>query len=298
MPQLFIPILMLLWLALPAWAADITVTHNKGEPAYFVNLLKEALEHTKDQGAYTVKSAETTLGTARMIDAITEDSGEVSIMTRGSNIDEEKKLLPIRIPLDRGLLGYRIFIIRQQDLAKFAAVNTVDDLKKLRPGQGSRWPDATILDKAGFKVVRGYYAPGLMRMLNEERFDMFPRATWEAPENLKLQGKDLPDLVIEPTLALFYPYPRIFMVSRKGSGPELAARIETGLRKMIADGSFDKLFNDNFGPFIESTKLRERKILRIDNALISPETPFDDKSLWFSLDPEADKALKPPLKKK
>lgn len=275
----------LLVVGLQAHAADVTVIYNKSEPKNFIALLQDALERTKSEGAYSLKPTDTALPTARMIDEIADNTGTISIMTRGSNIEEEKRLMPIRIPLDKGLLGYRVMLVRKQDLPKFAAIQSVDELKQLRVGQGSRWPDTKILEGAGFKVTKGYYAAGLLRMLNEERFDMFARATWEATGNLddaKKQGLD--DLVIEPSLAVFYPYPRIFMVSRKGDGPALAARIERGLRLMIKDGSFDKAFNDFFGPAIETTQLRERKIFRVDNKLLSPDTPLDDKSLWFSVD--------------
>lgn len=269
---------------LGAHAEPLTVIHNKNEPEYFVQLLAGALEHTKADGPYILKPSATNIPGGRLISEIAENTGTISIMTRGSNMDEEKKLLPVRIPLDRGLLGYRIMVVRKQDLPKFAAIQSVDELKKLRIGQGSRWPDTKILEGSGFKVTKAYYTAGLLRMLNEERFDMFARATWEATKNLEdAQKQGLNDLVIEPTLAIHYPYPRIFMVSRKGNGPELAARIEKGLRLMIKDGSFDKAFNDFFGPALEETKLRERKIFRVDNTLLSPETPLDDKSLWFSV---------------
>lgn len=293
--QLLLAIGLLITTSLGAQAADVTVIYNKSEPKNFIALLQDALEHTKADGAYTLKPTETSLPTARMIDEIADNTGALSIMTRGSNIEEEKKLLPIRIPLDKGLLGYRIMLVRQQDLPRFAAIQSVDELKQLRVGQGSRWPDTKILEGAGFKVTKGYYAAGLLRMLNEERFDMFARATWEATGNLDdAKKQDLGDLVIEPSLAVFYPYPRIFMVSRKGDGPALAARIEKGLRAMIKDGSFDKAFNEFFGPAVESTNLRGRKIFRVENKLLSPETPLDDKSLWFSVEEPATKTPSKP----
>lgn len=288
------PVLILLLLAQNA-TAELAVLYNKNEPKYFVDLLGQALEHTRNEGAYTLKPTETVIPGGRLISEIADNTGVISIMTRGSNIEEEKKLLPIRIPLDRGLLGYRIMLVRKQDLPKFAAIQSVDELKQMRIGQGSRWPDTKILEAAGFKVTKAYYTAGLMRMLNEERFDMFARATWEAAANFSdAQKQKLDDLVIEPSLAVAYPYPRIFMVSRKGDGPLLAARIERGLRLMIKDGSFDKAFNEFFGPAIESTQLRTRKIFRVDNKLLSPETPLEDKSLWFSVEaPAAKPANKP-----
>lgn len=276
--------LFLLTLGLNGQAAELSVIYNKNEPKNFIALLEGALEHTKSEGPYTLKASETTFGTARAIDEIADNTGALHIMTRGSNIEEEKKLLPIRIPLDKGLLGYRILLVRQQDLAKFAAIQSVDELKRLKVGQGSRWPDTKILEAAGFTVTKGYYAAGLLRMLHEERFDMFARATWEAPSGLADALKQgINGLAIEPTLAIYYPMPRIFMVSRKGDGPALAARIERGLRAMIKNGSFDKAFAEFFGPALESAKLHERKIFRVDNKLLSPETPFDDKTLWLDV---------------
>jgi ABC-type amino acid transport substrate-binding protein len=274
--------LALLVTALSAQATDLAVVYNKSEQKFFMGLLQEALEHTKSDGAYTLKPTDTVVGATRQMDDIAENTGTINIMTRGSNSEDEKKLLPIRIPLDKGLLGYRVPIVRKQDLPKFAAIQSVEELKQLRTGQGTRWPDAKILAKAGFSMSNGTFSPGLLRMLNEKRFDMLPRATWEIEASLKeAEAQGLNDLVLEPTLAIYYPNPRIFMVSRKGNGPALAARVEKGLRAMIKDGSFDKAFNEFFGPALKSTNLRGRRIFRVDNALLSPETPLNDKSLWF-----------------
>lgn len=262
--------------------AELTVIYNKNEDKHYVSLLKEALERTRSEGGYTLKSSESTFGTARAIDEIADNTGGLSIITRGTNIEEEKKLLPIKIPLEKGLLGYRIMVVREKDLPKLASLQSLDELKQLRIGQGSRWPDTKILEAAGFKITKGYYSAGLLRMLHEERFDLFARATWEAQANIaeaKKQG--LNDLVVEPTFAIHYPMPRIFMVSRKGDGPALAARIERGLRIMIKDGSFDVAFNAFFGPALEAAKLHERKIFSVPNKYLPPDTPLDDKSLWL-----------------
>lgn len=290
MKPLALFLLSLFVAASAARAADLTIIHNKAEPPYFVELLQDALEHTKDMGAFVLKPSDASFAGSRLIDEIAEDSGQIHIMTRGSNIEEEKRLLPIRIPLDKGLLGYRIMLVRKQDLPRFAAIQNVDELKKLRTGQGSLWPDTKILEGAGFHLVKGSFSPGLTRMLNEERFDMFPRASWEAETDLKRYATEMPDIVVEPSLVVVYPYPRYFMVSRKGAGPAIAARIEAGLRRMIADGSFDRRFEAYFGPFIEKTRLRERRVFEVENKLLPAETPLADKKLWFNMSAANDAA--------
>lgn len=290
----------LLMLALPVWSATTRVIHNKGEQAYHVKLLKEILEHTRDMGSYELLSAENTFGSARLIEEVADNSGAVNILSRAPATSEKEmeRLLPIRIPLDKGLLGYRIMLVRKQDLGKFAEVNSLADLKKFRMGQGARWVDATVLEKAGFDVVGGYYPAGLRRMLNEERFDMIARAIWEAPKEQEEVSKEMPDLVVEPSLVLHYPFARYFWVSRQGDGPEMARRIETGLRRIIADGTFDRLFNEFYGPFMEKTNLRSRRVFEIGNALLPADTPLEDKSLWFSMRPTEDAPSAPAKKRK
>ena len=48
------------------------------------------------------------------------------------NLDNQ--MIRIPFPLLKGLLGYRIFLIRKSDQPRFAAIRTLDDLKKLRLG--------------------------------------------------------------------------------------------------------------------------------------------------------------------
>lgn len=295
--KIVIPLLFVIWV-MPAWSADMKLIYNKGEIPYHIAMFKEALEHTKDMGGYELKSADVTFSTPRQIDEVADDTGSVSFLVRSPSILDKglQRLTPIKIPLDKGLLGYRVLIARKQDLSKLAAINSLEELQKLKFGQGSRWVSVDVLTKAGFNVVRGYYAKGLLRMLDEERFDVFPRAIWEAPKELADAEKELPGLVLEPTLVLHFPYASYFWVSQKGSGPELAKRIETGLRRMMADGSFDRIFNENYGAFIETTKLRSRKVFEVNNALLPTDTPLADSALWFKMNPSETPAK--PAKKK
>ncbi|MCK9412405.1 MAG: hypothetical protein M0Q53_08910 [Prolixibacteraceae bacterium] len=53
---------------------------------------------------------------------------------------------------------------------------------------------------------------------------------------------------------------------------------------MIADGTYDKIFNTYQHSKIEKLHLKDRKIFRIDNQLHGPETPFADKKLRFDPD--------------
>ena len=60
---------------------------------------------------------------------------------------------PIRIPLFKGLFGYRVLLIRKQEQARFDQINTQQDLAKFLGGQGTHWPDTLILQANGLRVT-------------------------------------------------------------------------------------------------------------------------------------------------
>ena len=81
---------------------------------------------------------------------------------------------------------------------------------------------------------------------------------------------------------LYYPTAEYFFVNRDNVA--LAERIERGLRRALADGSFDRLFREhpvNATAFGKSNILK-RRIIRLDNPLLPPETPFDQAELWWA----------------
>jgi hypothetical protein len=78
-----------------------------------------------------------------------------------------------------------------------------------------------------------------------------------------------PDVVVEPHLALHYPFARLFFV-RKGDHA-LRDAILSGLRKAFADGSLQQLLeSDNrFHDSALRAGLKERTIIQLDNPNLS-----------------------------
>jgi hypothetical protein len=96
-----------------------------------------------------------------------------------TSLDREEALRPIRIPLLKGLMGHRVLLIQADDQDTFSQVKTLEDLQKLRAGQGADWPDTGILRSNGIEVVTSSYYDALPRMLAAGRFDFFPRGAAE-----------------------------------------------------------------------------------------------------------------------
>lgn len=242
---------------------------------YFHDMLALALDHTRDQGAYTLLVG----SPANQVRAIEQvKDGQLDLVWTIPTEDREAELLPIRIPLEKGLLGYRVFLIRSGEQGRFSSITSLDDLKTLLAGQGHDWNSTRILEHNGFAVVTASNYDSLFLMLRNGRFDYFPRGLNEAWAELAAK-KDL-GLTVEQGLLLRYPATSYFFVNKDNAA--LAARLEKGLRAALADGSFDRLLTEHpsHRELFELAKLSERRVLRIDNPFLPKATPLDEKMLW------------------
>jgi ABC-type amino acid transport substrate-binding protein len=240
---------------------------------YSFQLLQLAL--SKASTDYRMQTAQVVMNQERAVLEI-ETGRTIDVVAMPSSAEREARLLPIRIPIHRGALGWRIGLIRKGDQELLATVNTLKDLKGVRLAQGRDWPDTKILQANGINVITAPRDEGLFQMLEAKRFDYFPRSVmgiWDE------QANNADTLVVEPHLALHYYYDSYFMVNRKNT--RLAQDIRDGLEKAILDGSFDKLFQQYFGERIRKAHLETRTVIELQNPLLTPETPSNRPELWY-----------------
>ncbi|ROQ18594.1 extracellular solute-binding protein (family 3) [Marinimicrobium koreense] len=152
--------------------------------------------------------------------------------------ERSERFRAIPVPLLKGLMGYRLFFIRESDKEAFSNIQSLDDLRAFRAGQGESWFDVTLLKAHDIPVVTAPKYESLFRMLQAERFDFFPRGAQEILD--EQDNFDTEGLIIEPDLLLAYPAPVYFYVHKDNVA--LADRVETGLRRAVNDGSFDQYY--------------------------------------------------------
>ncbi|WP_341937090.1 transporter substrate-binding domain-containing protein [Marinimicrobium sp. C2-29] len=203
--------------------------------------------------------------------------GMYDVHWMNTNERRESVLRPIRIPLYKGLIGWRLLMIRDGDQARFATLDGLEPLKSLKTVQGHDWPDTNVLLHNGFNVVRSASWEGMFKMLYAGRVDYFPRSALEVWDEVEAFSEL--DFSVDQSLALVYPSAYYFFVNR--ANREVAEAIERGLDRAIEDGSFDELFLSYHGESIRRAKLDQRKILRIDNPMMTPQTPLDREELWY-----------------
>ncbi len=257
------------------------VESNNAIESYAKGLLKLALSKIPDRN-YVFQEDAPNPSEERIVNMLTEN--QIDVVWYATTNDLEERLLPIRICIYRGLLGYRLLMIKKGTQSKFNGINTLEDLKRISLGQGSFWADTNILTANNLNVVKAMKYDGLFYMLDGDRFDGFPRGIQEPW--VEIQRYPKLSLDVEQTLLLAYKNPFYFFVNK--SNTKLANDIERGLRIAIEDGSFSEYFFNN--PIIKdalaNANLKSRKIIHLQNPTLPPKTRVDEKALWF--DPYAE----------
>ena len=238
--------------------------------AYYSALLKLALSKTEDpiKPTYLVESSGN-LVQERVLRQLNQEGGVDVFWTVTSKL-REQQAIPVRVPLLNGIMGYRVSLIRQNTLHEFNNVRSAPDLKRFVAGQGHDWPDFQILEHNGFTALGTSNYDIIIELLKAGRIDYFPRAAHEAVVEAKSLND--PDIIIEPSVLLYYPSYMFFFVSQ--SKPELAQRIERGLNIARQDGSFAALFEKyiSFKDIEKALKLSERTVLKLNNPHLSEAT--------------------------
>ena len=241
------------------------------------SILKMSLSYSHKTDLLAQKEEEIPSG--RLV--VDTEEGNIDLMWAGSSAELDERLLAVRIPLLKGLLGHRVFIIREGDQPRFDTISTLTELSKLQAGMGRYWGATKVLREAALPVITSVKYKNLFDMLDGSRFDYFPRAAHEPCSEVK-EHAQLP-LTVEQRLLLIYPYAMYFYV--KKDNHRLHQMLLSGLEKAIEDGSFDELFYKHpmIRSAVEKTKFAQRITMRIDNPAMHPETPTYRPELWLDI---------------
>ena len=262
-------------------AATWTITYPRpiddsdARAQYPIALLKLALDKTGVN--YELRPSDRILLTGTAMRQLRENR-EVNVVWSVRDRQREKELTPIRIPIAKGLIGLRVFVINENKKTKFDDVLSLTDMRKLIPIQGEEWPDTKILQANGFNVFTVPEFREAYDMIKQGKGDFFPRSVMEVDAELEVEGRRN-NLYLEPSMALYYPTAMYYFVS--SSNKTLANLIETGLNRAIEDGSFDALFESTYAPILASLGVNERKIFTLENPLLPIETPLTNSALWY-----------------
>jgi hypothetical protein len=193
-----------------------------------------------------------------------------------TSVEREQLAQPIRLPIFKGLYGWRLLLASSEVAARMREVQTLNELRQFSMVQGLDWPDTGILQANGLNVIVSPSYDAMFKQLRLGRADAFPRSVEEVWWELERYGQGL---TVVPNICLHYPAAVYYFVAYEE--PELAAAIELGLKRLRASGAFDSLFMKYHGEDLGRASLGSRRIIELRNPLLPSTTPLDKPELWY-----------------
>lgn len=275
-----------IFLLLPLYIFPIDIVKIKNGDGdrsfdYFYDLLVEVMEDTKDEfGEYQIEVDKTYKTQGRILEEIKSENG-IDLYWVGTNIEREKELEPIRIPLFMGLLGYRVPVIRREDYAYFEEIYDIKDLKVLKGIQGSHWPDYNILVENQLDIISITDIEDMYQMLKYKRVDYFPREISSVYKEVERYGED--ELVVFDKLIIKYSFPMYFFLNKKNE--RLINRLNIGLKKMVEEGKILEFMKNH--PLTKDLfpldRYKDSMILELVNSTLPTDTPLENEKLWIEM---------------
>lgn len=253
----------------------LTYPHQSFSDGYPLALLKMALKKGQPDTHYHLSESGIKIQQGRALVLLSQDI-ELDVAWSMTSIERERKLRAIKIPIYKGLFGYRIFLISKQNQSKFDKAIPLLSLQQERLAvQGHDWPDTKVLMQNGYRVEGVEIYDAMFELVEKGRADYFPRSileVWGEAQEHKQHG-----LAVEQHLAFSYPAYIFFFVHKNNRA--LAETIEKGLLASIDDGSFDVLFHTIENGAIEKAHLSKRRIIQLQNPTVDSKGVYP----WPSL---------------
>lgn len=204
----------------------------------------------------------------------------IDIVTGAPNLFREAHTQPIPVPINRGLLGVRLCLVKKGD----TRLDSISSLKDIRDqdvifGQGEHWPDTHVLESNGLHVVRNPVHENLFSMLRAGRFDCFPRAISEIDVELSQFGAEHFDVV--SGFAIVYKLPLLFWTNPDDK--QLTERLHLGMLKSVFNESYYQMTAQHFDGLLEKYQVANRHIIRLQNPHSSKLIAAIDERLWHPL---------------
>lgn len=247
---------------------------ENGKTDYGFELLQLAL--TKAGSAHHVELTPEYRQQTRAIMELIANRGKVHVVGTMTSIEREVEMLPIRIPISKGLIGWRILLVRDEKRDWLRDAHNARDLREVRMALGEDWPDLRILRSAGLQPDSVSAYRRLFPMLKAGRIDAIPRSINEIWTELERN----PGLSAESFLVLHYKTADYFFVNYANKA--LAEEIRRGLEAAQADGSFDRLLLEYYRPMLDKAALAKRRVIELPNPYLPPDTPLKRKELWLT----------------
>ncbi len=243
---------------------------------YPVRLLKLAVE--KSEANLTVLPTFKSLPKNRALHQL-KSNKDVDVVWARTSPQKEKDFLAIKIPIFKGLSGWKVPLVNRHRSIDLSHVDTVNELRQYSVIQGSAWDSRQVFEANDIVVHHAYEQRSLFEMLSRNRGDLLFQSvidTWAYRENHRNYN-----VKMDEHLAVRFPEAIYFFVNRDNDA--LAKAIQKGLELSLKDGSFDSLFDELIKPYLARCNLEKRNIIELENPGFSYKKSALNESYWLEL---------------
>lgn len=231
--------------------------HFDERTGYPLQLLRLAFSRSESLSEYDLYPGELQMPRGRSLKLVEKGLG-IDVFWAISTAERQENLKEVNFDIYKGLFGYRLLFIQQNNLEKFKQLDRVK-LQRNVAGLSPDWPDYQILKANGFTVQGTSSYAGLFKLLELGRVDYLPRSVFEAWSELEHFREK--DMIVSPSIALYYPISFNFYFSKENA--HLALDLEKALKEMQSDGSFEELFDLVWQDALRKSELDSKLILKL-----------------------------------
>lgn len=253
------------------------MSHHQERDAFELSLLHLLL--SKIPGEHSVKHIGSGLTQARIIRELSKPDGLIDLYWMGSSNALEQELRAVYFPIYRGLVGYRTFIVNNNQKGAFANIKSLAGLRQLVGMQGIGWSDTEVLQSAGLQQLTAPYE-NIFEMIHKGRAHYFSRSVLEVRSELATHAPEHLNIDMDASLLLVYPFAMYYFTGPQNT--ELAQLLEQAFAQAYADGSYLGFFyqHPKTAAALDILKANNRKLLEIDNPFFSPRSKAIEKQYW------------------
>ena len=241
---LFIFLLTLLFSTVPAYG-DVYVMQNEPHLAHGRALIFAALDAVGFQADFQ----DAPIGNERRnVHQISSGITHVDMMPatpQRLELVRQGKLRMIPVPLDRGILSYRLNILLERKKDMLKSVREPKDMHAFVIGQNEGWMDVDIYRAAGIptKEVRNWSDGQFAKQMEAGFIDLFPLGLEETLTFfLPHFRKAYPQLTADEHILVRYPWFPFVWVSPSPDADELYDALVRGFEAIVRDGTFMSLW--------------------------------------------------------
>jgi hypothetical protein len=209
-------------------------TENKYTFLQFLNAMKDN-GHTYSLNQYPEK-----LTRPRQLLNFELENSQCDVFSGGANLEYSARFLRVDIPLTRGLLGYRYFMVNNEQLENLASLSTLKEFKEnLMIGSNTAKFKNDIFNYNNFNIMKSASGRAWL-MLEGQRFNAIQRSI---VGDISKREKSRPESSIYRNLMVYYHADLFFYVNKNRK--DLHEILFNGLEKSYENNSFMNTFDNH-----------------------------------------------------